>query len=105
MKLGLNSLGSLAEIKKDVKRKRVSSYDRSGANADFQLVEPHQKDDICNVQGAGCIKHIWMTLSSPDPYYLRKIIVRMWWDNEENPSVECPIGDFFGIGHGKTINF
>ena len=29
----------------------------------------------------------------------------MWWDNEKNPSVEVPIGDFFGIGHGKTVNF
>ncbi|MFW9824073.1 MAG: glycoside hydrolase family 172 protein, partial [Candidatus Thorarchaeota archaeon] len=40
-----------------------------------------------------------------DAYYLRKILIRMWWDDEESPSVECPIGDFFGIGHSKAVNF
>ncbi len=29
----------------------------------------------------------------------------MWWDDENNPLVECPIGDFFGIGHAQSINF
>ena len=46
-----------------------------------------------------------MTLASKDIHYLRKIIVRMWWDDELNPSVECPIGDFFGVGHGQTVNY
>ena len=41
----------------------------------------------------------------PEEHYARKIILRAWWDNENNPSIECPIGDFFGIGHGIVKNF
>ena len=35
----------------------------------------------------------------PDPTILKMLILRIYWDGEGYPSVECPIGDFFGIGH------
>jgi len=38
-------------------------------------------------------------------YYLRKVIIRSFWNNEKNPSIEVPIGDFFCIGHGICKNF
>ena len=105
MEFGYGSLSDLARIKKTVKRKRISSYDPTGANADFVIIDINDKFDLCNIKGVGIIKHIWMTLASNDINYLRKITIRMWWDGEPNPSVECPIGDFFGVGHGKTVNF
>ncbi len=105
MKIGSNTLANLAKIKKNVTSRRISSYDITGANMDSVQIKPGTKYEICNIKGAGCIKHVWMTLASRDPLYLRKIIIRMWWDDEENPSVECPIGDFFGVGHGKSVNF
>jgi len=105
MKIGMNSLANLAQIRKDVKRKRVSSYDKTGSNMDNVLLNPNESYQICDIAGAGIIKHIWMTIASADPNYLRKLVLRMWWDNEEHPSVEVPIGDFFGVGHGKTVNF
>jgi len=105
MDIGYNSLQNLAKIKKNIKRKRISSYDITGANADFILIKANQKYNISDISGAGIIKHIWMTLASADPYYLRKIVIRKWWDDEPYPSVECPIGDFFGLGHAKTVNF
>ena len=105
MEFGFNSLSSLAIIKKKVKRKRLSSYDQTGSNADFVIITEQKKVEICNLKSSGIIKHIWMTLASSDPYYLRKVLIRMWWDDEKDPSVECPIGDFFGVGHGKTVNF
>jgi hypothetical protein len=40
-----------------------------------------------------------------DDVYPRKCVIRVWWDGEENPSVEVPLGDFFGIGHGLRRNF
>src|SRR5699024_554249 len=62
--------------------------------------------------GAGIISHIWMTMapnddsmSNTEEYLHRKVIIRMYWDNEEEPSVEAPIGDFFGLGHGITKNY
>lgn len=105
MKLGIDSLTNLARIRTDVRRKRVSSYDKTGANADFSLVNSGESYTLCDINNSGIIKHIWMTLNSSDQHYLRKILLKMWWDNEEYPSVEVPIGDFFGIGHGKTVNF
>jgi hypothetical protein len=46
-----------------------------------------------------------MTMASKDPTFSRKVILRMWWDGETEASVETPIGDFFGIGHGIIKNF
>ena len=105
MDIGLNSLTNLAKIRKEIKRKRISSYDKSGANMDNVLIASKDKHEVCNIEGAGIIKHIWMTIASSERYYLRKIVIRMWWDDEIEPSVEAPIGDFFGVGHGMTVNF
>ncbi len=103
--IGNESLSNLAKIRKDVKRKRVSSYDVKGGNIDFKIIDANEKVELCNINGVGIIKHIWMTLASRIPKFLRKVLIRMWWDGEENPSVEVPIGDFFGVGHSKTVNY
>ncbi|MFX1336972.1 MAG: glycoside hydrolase family 172 protein [Promethearchaeota archaeon] len=105
MSIGFNLLNNLAKIRKDVKRKRISSYDPTGANADFNLIRSKQKHVIFDINQAGIIRHIWMTLACSDPFYLRKAVIRMWWDGEVEPSVECPIGDFFGVGHAKAVNY
>ncbi len=95
--------------KRDSKRRRASSYDTTGGNRDYLKIYPGEKIDICNLQGAGCITHIWMTMAPlndvMEEYLHRKIVIRMYWDGEENPSVQAPIGDFFGMGHGITKNF
>ncbi|WP_254450230.1 GH116 family glycosyl hydrolase [Cohnella herbarum] len=41
----------------------------------------------------------WETGAGNDPSTLKKLIIRIYWDGEAYPSVECPVGDFFGIGH------
>jgi len=51
------------------------------------------------------VRHIWCTIGSEEEHYPRRIVLRIYWDGEETPSVEAPIGDFFGIGHGITRNF
>jgi hypothetical protein len=45
---------------------------------------------------------MWITVASSDPHYLRRISLNMYWDGEENPSVDVPLGDFFGNGFQKT---
>ncbi|MHA1688498.1 MAG: glycoside hydrolase family 172 protein [Promethearchaeota archaeon] len=105
MEMGYHSLANLTRIRKNVKRNRISSYDKTGANIDTSTTNPGKKYEICYIKGAGCIKHLWMTLASEAPNYLREVVLRMWWDDEESPSVEVPIGDFFGVGHGKTVNY
>ena len=49
-------------------------------------------------KGPGSIRHIWMTVSDEKDqgfFMLSDIVLRMYWDDEENPSVEVPLGDFF----------
>lgn len=107
----MSNIGSsLRDIYKERngKSKRYSSYDTTGGNRDFLKIYPGDITDICNIDGAGIITHLWMTmapLSEPEEYLYRKIIIRMYWDDEEKPSVEAPIGDFYGLGHGITKNY
>ena len=50
---------------------------------------------LAEIAGPGVIRHIWLTSA---PQHWRSIILRMYWDNEDNPSVEAPLGDFFACG-------
>ncbi len=52
---------------------------------------------LADIQGPGAIQQIWMT---PIGNW-RFSILRIYWDDEDNPSVECPVGDFFASGWGK----
>jgi len=89
---------------RDYSSERVSSYDVSGANDDGNWknkIKPGDTRTIAEMNGPGIIKHIWITIASNEPQHLKKIILRMYWDDEITPSVEAPIGDFFGLGLGK----
>lgn len=90
---------------RDYRSKKESSWDRSGGNRDFVVLGKGQTKTIAELTGPGCIKHIWMTAACEDLLYPRKLIIRMFWDGEQSPSVECPLGDFFGVGHGVVSNF
>jgi hypothetical protein len=103
--MGIDFLSNLAKIHKDVKRRRISSCDLKGTNLDFVIIQPNSIYEVCNIQTSGIIKHVWMTFTSENPYYARTTILRMFWDYEVNPSVEVPVGDFFGVGHAKTVNY
>jgi hypothetical protein len=80
--------------------KRVSSFDRSGGNADYRKIAAGQTLTVLDVDGPATLTHIWITLSSPESYHLKKLVLRMYWDHETSPSVETPLGDFFGLGLG-----
>lgn len=97
---GAESLLSLTQPH-DYVQKRVSSYDRTGANADFRPIAPGATLDLLDVPGPGVITHIWITIASPEDFHLKKLVLRMNWDGEATPSVETPIGDFFGLGLGQ----
>ena len=102
--LGRTSLSSLPFLR-DCTSHRVSSYDATGGNADCRQVKAGEKLVLADITGPGCIKHIWTTMGLPTEDYCRRIVLRMYWDDCSYPSVECPIGDFFGLGHGMRKNF
>ena len=106
--MSLSGLGgelSSIAVLREAKRKRFSSYDRTGENNDYISIPAGNTATLAEMKAAGCVKHIWVTISSRDEYYLRKFVFRAYWDGEENPSVEVPIGDFFGIGHAICKNY
>jgi hypothetical protein len=77
---------------------QVSSHDTTGGNNDFIAIQNGATATIANIPGPGVIVNFWVTIASSDEFFLRRIVVRMYWDGEKSPSVEVPIGDFFGTG-------
>ena len=102
-----NDLLDLARVKTDVKSRRISSYDTTGGNNDrFENIADGEKRDIFKVSGAGVINHIWITIAPPPPDMSRNdIILRMYWDGSDIPSVVSPIGPFFGQGWDESYPF
>src|ERR1700677_879481 len=84
---------------------RSSTWDRTGGNRDFAVVAPGATHVMADLRGAGVIEHIWMTTRCYAPQYLRKLVLEMFWDGEDNPSVRAPLGDFFGTGHAACAHY
>jgi len=60
----------------------------------FIRIQPGETFTLAEIEGPGAIQHIWMTPTGN----WRFSIIRIYWDDEESPSVEVPVGDFFGMG-------
>jgi hypothetical protein len=81
--------------------RRASSWDRSGGNQDFIVVGPGQTAVLLEHDGPGCITHVYCALAFPELTDYRDAILRCYWDGEATPSVEVPLGDFFGLAHAR----
>jgi Protein of unknown function (DUF2961) len=64
-------------------------------------IEPRQTVTLAQIEGPGAIQHIWNTV---DPRRWRQLVLRCYWDGEETPSVETPLGDFFCSGWCQRCN-
>ena len=100
-----NDLYDLSKVRNNVKNKRVSSYDRTGNNGDWITVKDGETATLFNVKGAGIINHIWITISLGRGQSRNDIILKMYWDGKPYPSVESPLGPFFGQGWNEYYNF
>lgn len=70
-------------------------------------IGPFRKDAVhtlLDVEGRGIVRHIWCTIPPGNVVAMRNVIIRMYWDNQTIPSVEAPLGDFFGVAHGRQRN-
>ena len=63
----------------------------------FVIIKPRETFTLAEINGPGAIQHIWMTPTGN----WRFSILRVYWDDEAEPSVECPVGDFFATGWGQ----
>ena len=65
------------------------------------IIGPKSTFTLADIQEPGAIQHIWMTTF---PSHWRRLILRAYWNGEECPSIECPIGDFFANGWCELCN-
>ena len=102
-----NDFVALAKIRPEAKSRRVSSYDRTGGNGDnVSGVPDGARVNLMDVTGPGIINHIWITLApGAEKLDRNDVILRMYWDGNKFPSVEAPIGPFFGNGWGEAYDF
>ena len=99
---GEKGKGGMADIKdKDVRNVANAAYAARDLGQGWKVnpyirIEPKETITIAEIEGPGAIQHIWMTPTGN----WRFTIMRIYWDDEKEPSVECPVGDFFGMGWG-----
>ena len=85
--------------------RRSSSTSPLGDNRDRLSIVRGETHTLLDVAGPGCVTHLWLTCHSIENFYLRKAVLKMYWDGEAEPSVLVPLGDFFGVGHGQTATY
>jgi hypothetical protein len=93
---------------RDATSHRASSYDRTGGNLDFITdLAPDATAVLLDTSGPGKITHLWMTLAESPVHdtVLRDLVLRIYWEGASVPSVEVPLGDFFGLGHALPSGF
>jgi hypothetical protein len=76
---------------------KQSSHDRTGGNRDYWTIPAGKSQELFNSTEPGAITHIWFTISAPSRLHLKELVLRAWWDGAAQPSIEAPVGDFFGL--------
>jgi len=79
-----------------------SSAEELGSNGDSREIPPGEMLVLLDADGPGVITHIWNTIAAFDPFAGRSVVLRIYYDGNEQPSVQSPLGDFFGVGHGAN---
>src|ERR1035441_6386158 len=94
------AVGDLS-ILRDYESQRSPSYDPSGGNRDYRSLQAGETLTLLDADGPGEIRHIWVTMPPWHPgaeiYAPQKTVLRAYWDGETQPSVEAPLGNFFGV--------
>ena len=103
-------------VKRAGKRMRVASCDPTGGNNDNVLIPSGETYLFADLQGPGIVTHFFCTIGNPnkrrpecgigtEEFNVRKVVLNVYWDDETEPSIQAPLGDFFGMGHGITKSF
>lgn len=82
-----------------------SSAEDPGSNGDSRQIPPGETLVLLDADGPGIITHFWNTIAAYDPFAGRSVVLRIYYDGNEHPSVQVPLGDFFGVGHGANKAF
>lgn len=101
---GARSSGALADPARDAGKRNVANAAKQAKELGkgwkvnpFVIINPGETLTLADIEGPGAIQQIWMTPTGN----WRLSIIRMYWDDEKEPSVECPVGDFFASAYNK----
>jgi hypothetical protein len=70
------------------------------SNDDCKHPIPGETTVLADLQGPGVVDHIWITIADSEYAWPRLLRIRVYYDGHKTPSVDVPLGDFFGVGHG-----
>jgi hypothetical protein len=87
----------------DYRSLKQSSHDTTGGNSDFFRVKPGDTQELFQATGPGVITHIWFTIAAQSRDHLKELVLRAYWDGSSGPSMEVPVGDFFGLNLGNYV--
>jgi len=74
------------------------------SNDDSKHPIPGETLVLADLQGPGIVNHIWITIADSEYGWPRLLRLRVYYDGHKTPSVDVPLGDFFGVGHGYESN-
>jgi hypothetical protein len=86
--------GGMCELENGNAQKAARDLGKGWKVNPYIIIKPHETFEIADIEGSGVIQHIWLTLTGK----WRDTIIRFYWDGQKEPSVECPVGDFFCSG-------
>ena len=84
---------------------KQGTWDRSGGNADYRPIAPGATLTVFESNQPGAITHVWFTIAARSDNHLKELVLRAYWDGNEKPSVQTPVGDFFGLTLGQYVNY
>ncbi len=111
--LAMCSLPALGQLPLDnltrqldwVPKRSSSSNPDIAKNGDSRSIPAGEELVIADLTGPGVINHIWCTINTSDIFHGRSHVVRVYYDGNDKPSVQVPLGDFFGVGHGAAADY
>jgi len=89
---------AMPEPARDGKRNPARDLGQGWKARPYVQINSGETVTLADIDGPGVIQHIWMTCR---PIAYRTCTLRFYWDGEEEPSVEVPLGDFFACGHAR----
>jgi hypothetical protein len=94
------SLTDLPRLKNYSAHRVSSDNPFIGSNDDSKRIFPGETFVMADLRGPGVVDHIWITVADNEFAWPRLVRLRVYYDGKKTPSVDVPLGDFFGVGHG-----
>ena len=69
--------------------------------APFRMLRPGEDVVLADIEGPGIVRHVWMTFPPAPPEAMRAMVLEVFYDGAEEPSVSVPAVDFFGVAMGR----